>query len=181
MKTLPIVCAVLLAAGGPAEAGSAAYAKLIDLDGNQAGRAKLISVSHGVLIEIEVHGLTPGAHAIAIHAKGACDANGKFASAGAVLSFDASRPHGFLAKDGPRTGDLPNQYAGADGTLHAAMVTTAFTLGTGKKSILDGDGAAIVVRAGADDYLSQPEGKAGARVVCGVIQRTGEPARASHT
>jgi len=180
MKTLPIVCALLLAAAGPAEAGAAAYAKLIDTDGKQVGRAKLMSVSHGVLIEIEVHGLAPGAHAVAIHAKGVCGADGKFASAGPVFSFDANRPHGFLAKDGPRSGDLPNQYAGADGTLHAAMVTTAFTLGTGKKSILDGDGAAIVVRAAGDDYLSQPEGKAGARVACGVILRTGEPARASH-
>ena len=175
MKTAAaIVLSMSLLAGGPAEAGAAAYAKLVDLDGKSAGRARLMSVSHGVLIEIEVHGLAPGAHAIAVHATGNCDASRRFAGAGPSFSFDPARPHGFLAKGGPRAGDLPNQYASADGNLHAAMITSAFTLGNGVKSIFDRDGASIIVRAGADDYLSQPDGRAGARLVCGTIVRTGE-------
>jgi superoxide dismutase, Cu-Zn family len=175
MKTVAvIVLSVSLFAGGPAGAGAAAYAKLVDLDDKSAGRVRLMSVSHGVLIEIEVHGLAPGAHAISVHATGTCDASRQFATAGPSFSFDPARPHGFLAKGGPRAGDLPNQYAGADGNLHAAMVTTAFTLGNGVKSIFDRDGAAIIVHAGADDYLTQPDGRAGARLLCGTIIRTGE-------
>lgn len=154
-------------------AGARAYARIADLDGHEAGRVRLTGVARGVLIEIEMHGLAPGAHAIAIHATGVCE--GKFTSAGPILG--AERPHGFLAKGGPRSGDLPNQFAAADGTLHAATFTTAFTLGDGVKSIFDADGAAIVVHAGGDDYLSQPEGRSGARIACGVIRRAPAPHR----
>ena len=171
-----IALSVSLLASGPAEAGAAAYAKLIDLDGKSAGRVRLMSGSHGVLIEIEVHGLAPGAHAIAVHATGRCDPAGQFASAGPIFSFDPARAHGFLAKGGPRAGDLPNQVAGTDGVLHASMITTAFTLGDGVRSILDRDGSAIIVYAKADDYTTQPDGRAGARVICGTIVRTGETA-----
>ena len=152
-------------------AGARAYANLVNLDGQQAGRVRLTGMAHGVLIEIEMHGLAPGAHAVAVHARGACDTAAKFASAGPIFSFDGTRPHGYLAKGGPRTGDLPNQYAGADGMLHASTFTTAFTLGSGAKTIFDADGAAIVVRADGDDYLTQPDGKSGPRVACGVIKR----------
>ena len=170
--TIPLVCALAPCLLAPCEAaGQRAFANLIGTDGQAMGRARLTSISHGVLIEIEMHGLSPGAHGVSVHATGACDAAGGFASAGPIASFDSMRAHGFLAKGGPRTGDLPNQYAAADGTLHAATVTTAFTIGGGVRSILDKDGAAIVVAAGADDYVSQPEGKAGARVACGVIKR----------
>ena len=37
------------------------------------------------------------------------------------------------------------------------------------ESLLDGDGAAIVIRERADDYRSDPEGETGSRIACGVI------------
>jgi Cu-Zn family superoxide dismutase len=44
------------------------------------------------------------------------------------------------------------------------------TLAKGKAgSLLDGDGAALVVHAGPDDYKSDPAGNAGDRLACGVI------------
>jgi len=175
---IALACLLLpVVAAAPCAAAARAYANIADADGRQIGRARLIGISHGVLIEIEMRGLTPGVHAIAIHAAGACDAAHGFASAGPIFSIDAARAHGYLAKGGPRSGDLPNQYAGADGILHASLVTTAFSLGTGVKSVFDSDGAAIVVRASGDDYLSQPDGKAGARVACGVIKRADERAK----
>jgi len=178
---IALACALLPAVAVPcAAAGARAYANMVDLDGQLIGRAKLTGVPHGVLIEIELRGLKPGVHAIAVHAVGACDGAAGFASAGPILSFDAGRAHGYLAKGGPRTGDLPNQYAAPDGTLHAATFSTAFTIGNGVKSIFDKDGAAIIVRANGDDYLSQPEGRAGPRVACGVIRRANEPAHAPH-
>jgi Cu-Zn family superoxide dismutase len=173
--TIPLVCALLPLLAVPCDAaGTRAFATMIDRDGHTVGRARLTGVSHGVLIEIEMHGLAPGAHAIAVHAAGTCDAPAQFATAGGVFSFDAARLHGYLAKGGPRTGDLPNQYAGSDGVLHASMLASGFTLGDGVRSILDKDGAALIVHEKADDYLSQPEGKAGARVACGVIKRASD-------
>jgi Cu-Zn family superoxide dismutase len=46
------------------------------------------------------------------------------------------------------------------------------TLGAGddgRLPLLDQDGAAIVIHAGADDYATDPAGDAGDRIACGVI------------
>lgn len=162
---------------GRAEAAAAATARIVDSERNVIGRADFRSTGHGVLIEIAVKGLNPGPHAIFLHSNGICDPGNAFASAGAILSFEADRPHGYLAKGGPRAGDLPTQFAAGDGTLHASMATSAFTLGNGYRSIFDSDGAAIVIHAQADDYLSQPEGHAGARIACGPIVRVMPPGK----
>ena len=61
--------------------------------------------------------------------------------------------HGYLAEHGTHAGDLPNQFAASDGTLHATAINNAFSLGNGKKSIFDRDGASIIVHAKGDDYI----------------------------
>jgi superoxide dismutase, Cu-Zn family len=173
------ICAVLAVAVACQPSGAAAKAqataRLIGLDGRQTGTASFQSTSRGVLIEINVRGLPPGAHAIMIHTSASCEPKKLFTSAGPDLSFEPQRLHGFLVKGGPRAGDLPNQFAGADGILHASLMTNAFTLGNGKKSIFDRDGASIIVNARGDDYFSQPDGAAGARVACGTIIRIAGP------
>ena len=74
-----------------------------------------------------------------------------------------------------------NQFAAADGTLHGSMITNAFSLGNGKKSIFRPAGASIIVRAKGDDYTTQPDGNAGPRLACGTIVRTEGPRkRAAH-
>ena len=149
-----------------------AVARLIGLDGKEMGKANFQATSHGVLIEIALRGLAPGAHAVMIHTTASCDPKTRFTSAGPDLAFEPTKLHGFLAKGGPRPGDLPSQFAGADGVLHATLITNAVSLGNGKKSIFDRDGASIIVNANADDYMSQPDGNSGPRVACGTIIRT---------
>lgn len=150
-------------------------ARLIGLDGQTVGKAAFQQVARGILIEVTASGLTPGAHAIMIHATGSCDPKKQFYSAGPDLDFDPPRPHGYLVTGGPRPGDLPNQFAGADGNLHATMFTNYFSLGNGKKSIFDRDGASIIIHAKGDDYLTAPDGNSGARAACGTIVRTVGP------
>ena len=154
-----------------------AEAELIGLDGKPLGTAELSQTGRGVLVALDLHGIPPGEHGVHVHAVGACDAKIHFASAGSHLSVDpqilSPRAHGYFAKGGPDDGDLPNQFAASDGTLRAATVTNAFTLGNGGRSIFDRDGAAIVVDAHADDYRSQPSGNSGEAIACGVIVRTG--------
>ena len=41
-------------------------------------------------------------------------------------------------------------------------------------SLLDADGAALVIHAAADDYVTDPSGNSGARIACGVIQPVAE-------
>ena len=153
-----------------------AVAHMIARDGSPAGTVSFAATSHGVLIEYALKGLTPGAHAIHIHTSGNCDPRAGFASAGPHVSFDPTKMHGYFAPHGPHAGDLPNEYAGADGTLRARVISNAFSLGNGKKSIFDRDGASIIVDAKGDDYTSQPAGNSGDRVACGVIMRTVGPA-----
>ena len=176
MKTILFFLAGTLAAALPAKAVQKphAVAHMKALDGGAAGTVDFAQTGHGVLITLDLRGLSPGAHAIHVHTSGNCDAKTKFTSAGPDFSPD-QKPHGFMVKGGPHPGDLPNQWAAADGTLHASTITTMFALGNGKKSIFDRDGAAIIVHANADDYASQPAGNSGDRVACGVIVRTVGP------
>ena len=159
----------------PGFAGAAASAKLIGLDGAARGTANFRSTPHGVLLEIVATGLSPGPHALLIHTSAACDPKTGFATAGPVYSLEPTRPHGYFAKGGPRSGDLPVQFASEDGSLHVTLFTTAFTLGDGAKSLFDADGASVIIHAASDDYLSQPDGHAGARLACGTIIRTAGP------
>jgi superoxide dismutase, Cu-Zn family len=152
-----------------------AVAHLAARNGESAGTATFIATSHGVLIELDVKGLTPGPHAVHIHTSGNCDPKVAFTSAGPDLSFEPTKMHGFLAPHGPHAGDLPNEFAASDGTLRASVISNAISLGNGKKSIFDRDGASIIIHAKADDYVSQPAGNAGDRVACGVIERTVAP------
>ena len=169
-QALAAVLAVLLC--GPAYGGAAASAKLIGSDGTELGRANFRATPHGILIEIAASGLPPGPHAVLIHSSAECNPATGFASAGPVFSFNPARTHGYFAKGGPRAGDLPVQFAAADGHMHATLYTTAISLGDGAKSIFDRDGASLIIHAQSDDYISQPEGRAGARLACGTIMRT---------
>ena len=158
-----------------AATGPRAVAHLAGLDGKPMGTADFRAVNRGVLIEFDLTGLSPGPHALHLHVSGNCDAKTGFTSAGPILSLLPGKLHGFLAKGGPETGDLPNQFAGADGHLHASVITNAFTLGNGKRSIFDHDGVALIVDARGDDYRTQPLGNAGDRIACGVVVRTAGP------
>ncbi len=70
---------------------------------------------------------------------------------------------------------MPNQFAGADGRLHAQTLLNSFALGNGKRSIFDRDGVAIILTQRGDDYRTQPMGESGARIACGVVIRTQGP------
>ena len=153
-----------------------AIAHLASLDGKPAGTVDFAGLNHGVLVTFDLHDLPPGAHGIHLHTSGNCDAKSGFTAAGPILSLAPGKKHGFLAEGGPEAGDLPNQFAGADGRLHASVVTNSFTLGNGKKSIFDRDGVSIIVDQRGDDYRTQPLGNAGNRIACGVIVRTRGPA-----
>lgn len=153
-----------------AMAASPGSARLIGLDGKPVGTAKFSQAGHGVLIELEAHGLKPGPHAVHIHSVGQCDAKVKFDSAGGHFS-PVPKNHGFMDKHGAHAGDMTNQFADANGNLRASIYNPNVTLKRGERSLFDKDGSSIVIHAAADDYKSQPAGNAGGRVACGVITR----------
>ena len=175
LTALSLLAALALSAS-PASAKPRAIAHLKTLDGKPAGTVIFAAVNRGVLVEFDLSGLPPGPHGVHLHVSGNCDAKTGFTSAGPILGLGpVIRKHGLLADGGPLAGDLPNQYAGADGHLHAATLTSDFGLGNGKHSIFDRDGVAIIIDQRGDDYRSQPMGESGARIACGVIVRTQGP------
>ena len=173
-----LLLATLLLLCLPAEAAqkAKAIARLAGLDGKPRGTATFEALNRGVLITFDLQGLPPGAHGIHLHTAGNCNAKTGFTAAGPILSLVPGKRHGYLAEGGPIAGDLPNQFAGADGRLHASIETGSFSLGNGKRSIFDRDGVALIVDSRADDYRTQPLGNAGDRIACGVVVRTVGPA-----
>ena len=182
MKRLILTAgAVLIAfAAHPAKAGAqetqaaiqdatTARASLLDASGKKVGTATLSAQPNGVLIELKVQGLPQGTHAFHLHEKGACRTP-DFESAGGHFN-PTDRKHGMEVGGGPHAGDLPNIHVDASGKAELSALDPYVTLGKGNTSLLAGDGAAVVIHAGRDDYTSQPSGNAGNRIACGKIER----------
>ena len=110
----------------------------------------------------------PGVHAFHIHAVGKCEPP-DFKSAGPHFNPDQTR-HGIMSPEGPHAGDLPNIHVPADGKLEVEFLNPVVTLSQ-ESALLDEDGSAIVIHAGADDYKTDPAGNAGDRIACGVIAK----------
>ena len=148
--------------------GSIAYLK--GPKGEEIGQAMIQQVPTGVVIDVEVKGLTPGWHGVHIHAVAQCEA--PFTSAGGHVNHGEPKdPHGLLNAQGPDDGDLPNIHADEQGRVRAEVFTTRARIardGPGQW-LWDADGSALVIHANADDHSSQPIGGAGARVACGIM------------
>jgi len=149
----------------PADPG---IASVIDTEGNQIGTAQFEQTPAGVLISLAVAGLPAGEHGFHIHQKGVCDTADGFKSAGGHFNPDGHE-HGLKVEAGPHAGDMPNQFAGADGVMRVQVLNPNVTLGEGPNSLADMDGSALIIHAGADDYVTQPTGDAGGRLACAVI------------
>jgi glucose/arabinose dehydrogenase len=83
--------------------------------------------------------------------------------------------HGLQNPDGAHNGDLPNIEIDAEGNGTYAAATNMLTLGDGPQSLLGADGSALLIHALPDDQISDPSGRSGARIVCGVILGEGVP------
>lgn len=166
-----LLALVVSATGLSAQEGPTARAELVDRSGAKVGEVDLLETPfHGVLLRIEVTGLSPGVHALHIHETGSCEGP-TFESAGGHYA-PRGRSHGLMHREGKHAGDLPNVHVPESGRLEAEALAEEVTLLQGAgNSLFDDDGSAIVIHAGADDYVSQPAGAAGDRVACGVVTR----------
>ena len=165
-----VLSSLLAGCAGMQPAGdTAATAELRNASGANVGTANLMQVGSVVRIVLEARGLTPGLHAVHVHAVGKCDPP-DFNSAGGHFN-PANKQHGALNPQGSHAGDLPNLNVGADGNGRLETATEQLTLGSGTSSLWDADGSALVIHAAPDDFKTDPTGNAGARVACGVITK----------
>ena len=161
-----LACASLLA--GPAFAQPKATADIKDASGKSLGEAVLVQRDGTVEIDVTLTGLPQGTHAFHIHEIGRCDA--PFESAGGHFNPDGKK-HGKDNPAGPHAGDLPNIEVSDSGRVKLQVAVKGVSIDSGPGALLDGDGSALVVHEGADDYKTDPSGNAGKRLACGVIHR----------
>jgi Cu-Zn family superoxide dismutase len=146
-----------------------ASAVLKDTNGQEVGTVSFTQTPAGVLLKLSLTGMPPGEHAFHIHAAGKCEPP-SFESAGPHFNPGNTR-HGIMAGPG-HAGDMPNLHIPPTDTLEVELVNAAITLDKGKpNSVFHSGGTAVIVHAGKDDYITDPDGNAGGRIACGVISR----------
>jgi superoxide dismutase, Cu-Zn family len=169
MKRKPILLAMLLAGlafTSPADAADTASTVLKDASGKEVGKAVLTNTPSGVLIRLDLNGIPPGDHAFHVHAVGKCEPP-DFKSAGGHFNPDETK-HGIMNAEGPHAGDMPNLHVPESGKLVVEVLDGLVTLDA-ERALLDADGSALIIHAGADDYRTDPAGNAGDRIACGVV------------
>jgi Cu-Zn family superoxide dismutase len=169
---------VALATGGDDRSGRRAVAAISDANGQKVG-VVVFKERHGeVEVSAEVWRVAPGFHGFHVHTTGECVP--PFTSAGGHYN-PGGVPHGDHA------GDMPSLLVNQDGTAELEFETDRFTL----RDLSDADGSAVIVHAGRDNYANIPTryhshtydtfgpdtdtlatGDAGARMACGVVERS---------
>lgn len=154
---------------------------LRDAKGTRVGFVRLSPQGDGVRVAATLRGLAQGFHGFHVHTVGVCDPDAPDGP------FTSAEGHYVGAGDdhGTHAGDLPSLYADAHGRARLVAVTDAFTV----RELLRGDGSAIMVHAGRDNFANIPPrytsslsgetgpdkdtkatGDAGARVACGALR-----------
>ncbi len=155
-----------------------ASAAFYDTQGKVVGQIAFVEGPHGVIMRVDVKGLSQGWHGIHFHQKGDCSDGGAGFKASASHVDPADIAHGLMNPKGYETGDLSNLYGGADGRATAEFFIANVALNPGEEAaasfgqgniLLDDDGFAVVIHEGPDDHQSQPIGGAGSRVACAAL------------
>lgn len=181
------------AAPGPAAPADTLSAIIAGPDGTQIAAATIEFRDNDAYATVTVQTtaagkLTPGWHGLHIHDIGKCEANSVAPSGGAPGDFLSAGGHyqgGGQGGHPNHAGDLTSLQVRGDGS--AMLVTTTNALD--KADLLSGDGTAIMIHAGSDNFANIPAdrykqangapppdettlatGDGGKRVACGVIR-----------
>ena len=132
------------------------------------GTATFTAMKGKVTFVAKLSGLTPGIHAIHIHEKSDCTAaDGSSAGGHWNPTF---KKHGKWGVGEYHRGDIGNFIADGKGNGTITLTTDEWAIG-GEDATKNIIGKGLIVHQGADDFISQPAGNAGARVACSAIIR----------
>lgn len=141
---------------------------MMNVQQQSVGEATLQQTPQGILLTLDLRNMPPGTHAVHFHETGRCEPT--FDAAGGHWNPRGGE-HGFMNPAGPHLGDLPNIHVPQGGNLRVEVLARDITLMTGQNALFDGDGAALIIHAFADDYRTDPSGNSGDRIACGPISR----------
>ena len=146
--------------------GATVQVAMRDASARELGNLTVSESANGLTLTGTLRGLPPGTHGIHFHMTGSCEP--PFESAGGHWN-PTSTHHGLENPQGPHLGDLQNIQVGADSSVTVNTSTRGGTL-RGQNALLDADGAAVIIHAGADDNKNDPSGNSGARMACGIVR-----------
>jgi superoxide dismutase, Cu-Zn family len=149
----------------PTPAPGGVMVSMISATGAELGTLTLSESGGPITLSGSLRGLPPGEHGIHLHMVGQCTP--PFESAGGHWN-PTSKQHGTQNAQGPHAGDMMNITVGADSTANVNVTSASGPL-RGAGGLVDGDGAAVVIHAAADDYKTDPSGNSGARIACGAV------------
>ncbi|MEP5731023.1 MAG: superoxide dismutase family protein [Sulfitobacter sp.] len=129
----------------PSDVSLNAIVDLKNLDGTSVGMAHLTQTPHGILVQVKVSDLPPGAKGIHLHSMANCSADTSFKSS-LGHHGEGEGEHGLLNAQGPGKGDLGNIYVGQDGVGEMQFFKAGAFLDSGDLPLLDRDGTAIVIK-----------------------------------
>jgi len=160
---------LVVGVAGALLAQQTATVELKDAQGQTIGTATLAPAATGVIIALDLKGLTPGEHALHVHLTPKCEGPA-FTSAGGHFN-PANKMHGMKNPNGPHAGDMSNFTVTGDGAAKTTITAPGVTLAAGPNSVFANGGTALVIHARADDMMTDPAGNAGDPVACGVISK----------
>jgi Cu-Zn family superoxide dismutase len=169
IPALPALAVLLSGCASTESNVEVARATLLNSHGDEIGRAEFVETTAGTEFQLTAAYLPPGMHAVHIHEGNLC-APPAFETAEEHFN-PTGNAHGFDATGGPHAGDLRNFEVAEDGTVDLERTLSRIDPRVGSDSIPDSIiDKTVVIHAEPDDYVSQPAGKAGERIACGVIQ-----------
>lgn len=145
-----------------------ARAAVTSADGTPHGEVIIGEGDGGLIVKIDAEGLEPGPRGVHIHETGLCEGP-DFTSAGGHWN-PTENEHGFENPNGAHMGDFFNLEIGEDGKGSVEARIEGASLKDGANALMDADGAAFVIHAGADDLKTDPSGESGGRIACGVFE-----------
>jgi superoxide dismutase, Cu-Zn family len=145
-----------------------------DAQGKSVGTVTLRasgSGGKGVELDLNLHDLTPGTHAIHFHQNAKCDGP-DFKSAGPHFNPDGKK-HGLENPEGHHAGDMMNFAVNDKGKAKLKLTNSDVNLGdaSDSHSLFSNGGTALVIHAKADDMKTDPSGNSGDRIACGAVTK----------